>query len=337
MIKKNYKCKFLEINKTKNNFKLNINSINLSSKLNSKEILVRNLFSSINYRDYLAFKGNRAVARRFPYAPGVDFVGIVVKSANKKFLKGDKVGAFAIPNNEVYPGAWSNYCKIDSKNLFKIPKKWNLEDTISVGTAGLAAASGICSIIRNSHIVQKKNFSLLVTGATGGVGSIACLLGKMLGWKVFAVTRNLKRNKLYLKSIGGKNIIESKKFISNPSMNLLTAEYNGVMECLGGVYLWNSVKRLKNNGVCAASGLIIGQDLSGLSVLPFLMRGVSLIGTGSEILDKKKKKEAFKLIGNLIQSGYLKKVRKIINFDKVHIKLKNWDKSRNRGRVIIKN
>lgn len=337
MVKKNYNCKYLEINKSKNNFKLNVKTMDISLELKKEIVLVKNIFSSINYRDLLAFEGNIGVARRFPYVPGVDFVGTIIKSSSKIFLKGDRVAAFAIPNNEAFPGAWSNYCKIHSKNLFKIPKQWNLEDVISVGTAGLAAASGVSSIIRNSEVKKKKIFSFLVTGATGGVGSIACLLGKILGWNVVALTRDVKKNRNYLKSIGVKNVMSTKEFLSSPSMHLLNPEYDAIMECLGGTYLRNSVKKLKNNGVCAVAGLIDSQDLSGLSVLPFLMRGVCLVGTGSEVLNHKKRSEAFKLIGKLIKSRYLKKIRKKIYFNQVNNCLEQWSKSKNKGRVIIKN
>jgi acrylyl-CoA reductase (NADPH) len=329
-------CQYLELNKNKKRFKIYLKKTKFSWHLDKDTVLLKNFFSSINYRDYLASKGSLAVARRFPYVPGVDLVGKVIESSNKNFLKGDRVAAFSIPNNNAYPGAWSNYCKIHSRNLFKIPKKWKFEDVISIGTAGLAAASGINSILLNSKINKKNKFSLLVTGASGGVGSVACLFGKMFGWKITAVTRNVKKNKRYLKSLGVQKIIGSKNFLLDSKMNLLPPEYDAIMECLGGKYLWNSIKKLKKNGVCALSGLIAGQDLSGVSVLPFLMRGIVLVGTGAEILDQKRKKNSLKLIGKLIETGQLKKIQKKINFGQVSNKLKDWPNNNNTGRLIIK-
>ena len=336
MKKKNYTCEYLELNKNKNVFKLHLKKTKFSWHIDKGTVLLKVFFSSINYRDYLASKGNLAVARRYPYVPGVDLVGKVIESSSKNFSKGDRVAAFSIPNNNAYPGAWSNYCKIHSKSLFKLPKKWKFEDVISIGTAGLAAASGINSILLNSNINKKSKFSLLVTGASGGVGSVACLFGKLLGWNITAVTRSIKKNEKYLKSLGAQNVIGSKNFLSNLKMNLLPPEYNAVMECLGGKYLWNSIKKLKKNGVCISSGLIVGQELSGVSVLPFLMRGVILAGTGTETLDKKRKKNAFKLIGKLIETRQLKKIRKKIYLSQVGYKLKNWQNNNNTGRLIIK-
>lgn len=336
MEKKNKICKYLELDKDKKEFKLNLKRSKLSWNLEKNTVLIKIFYSSINYRDFLASKGNLAVARRYPYVPGVDLVGKVINSSNKNFTKGDRVAAFSIPNNNAYPGAWSNYCKIHSKSLFKIPKKWKFEDVISIGTAGLAAASGINSILLNSNINKKDKFSLLVTGASGGVGSVACLFGKIFGWDITAVTRNVKKNEKYLKSLGAKKVIGSKSFLQNSKMNLLPPEYDAAMECLGGKYLWNSIKKLKKNGVCALSGLIAGQELSGVSVLPFLMRGIILAGTGSEILNQKRKKNALKLIGKLIETGQLTKIQNKIHFKQVGNKLKNWENHDNTGRLIIK-
>ena len=181
-----------------------------------------------------------------------------------------------------------------------------------------------------------KNKNIIITGASGGVGSVACLFGKIFGWDITAVTRNIKKKEKYLLSLGVKKVIGSKSFLLNSKMNLLPPEYDAVMECLGGKYLWNSIKKLKKNGVCASSGLIAGQELSGVSVLPFLMRGIILAGTGSEILDQKRKKNALKLIDKLIQTGQLKKIQKKIHFNQVEHKLKNWENHDNTGRLIIK-
>ena len=158
MKKKTKICKYLELDKDKREFKLNLKKIKLSWNLEKNTVLIKTFYSSINYRDFLASKGNLAVARRYPYVPGVDLVGKVIESTNKNFSQGDRVAAFSIPNNNIYPGAWSNYCKMHPKSLFKIPKQWKFEDVISVGTAGLAAASGINSIVLNSNINKKINF-----------------------------------------------------------------------------------------------------------------------------------------------------------------------------------
>lgn len=309
-------------------------NISINNKKNL--IILKIKYSSINYRDYLAFKGNLAVARKYPYVPGVDLVGIVEKSNSSKFFKGDRIAALALPTGVAFPGAWSTYCQIHSNYIFKLPKNWTYEDIISIGTAGLAAASGISAILNNCKTMRNKSFHLLVTGATGGVGTIACLLGKMLGWKVSAVTRNPNKNKHYFKSIGLENIINAKNFISSPSFNLLSTEYDAAIESVGGEYLSNSVRKLKNNGVCAIAGLVSSQDMAGLTVLPFLMRGVSLIGTGAEILNNSKKKNAFNLIKKLIKKQKLKNIITKINFSDIKRHLNNWEKKKIPGRIIIK-
>lgn len=335
MIKK-LNCKYLQVNKLGKKFKLIIKEEKIDFKLKKDEVIIKNFFSSINYRDFLSFKGNLAVARKFPYIPGVDFVGEIINSSSKKFPIGIKVGSFAIPNESAYPGVWSNYLKLRTKNLFIIKKGWNLEDVITVGTAGLAAASGVSSIIKNKSYKKDQSFSLLVTGATGGVGSISCILGCLLGWRIIAVTRELKKNSSFLKRVGVSEIIDTKSFLSSSSMNLLQQKYDAAIDCLGGDILSSVIKKLKNNGVCASAGLVADQGLSNLTVIPFLIRGVSLIGTGSEILDKKRKNESFRLISELIKSKLLKKLRKRIKFNEVNYFLNNWTSKKNKGRIIFK-
>ena len=177
---------------------------------------------------------------------------------------------------------------------------------------------------------------MLVTGATGGVGSISCILGCLLGWRIIAVTRELKKNSSFLKRVGVSEIIDTKSFLSSSSMNLLQQKYDAAIDCLGGDILSSVIKKLKNNGVCASAGLVADQGLSNLTVIPFLIRGVSLIGTGSEILDKKRKNESFRLISELIKSKLLKKLRKRIKFNEVNYFLNNWTSKKNKGRIIFK-
>ena len=334
-MKKKYFCKYIQIKKIKKNYKLVIQKEKIFFRLNKNEVLIKNIFSSINYRDFLSYKGNLAVARNFPYVPGVDFVGKIIYSTNPNFIKNQKVYGFALPNKSSYPGIWSNYFKIDSKYLLKISQKKNLINLATIGTAGLAAASGILSIKNNSNIKDKK-LKLVVTGSSGGVGSISCLLGTEMSWNVTAITRNVKNNKFFFNKLGVQNFISTKKFINNSKMNLLPQTYDAAIECLGGKYLSSSIKKLKNNGICVSAGLITSQNISDLTVLPFLLRGIKLVGTGAEVIDKKNKKKTLKIINNLLNNSKLKYLRKTIKFNQIKKYLENWSQTNNKGRVVIK-
>ena len=215
--KKEISIKFFELQKIQKRYDLIPKQGTLSLILKKNQVLVRNLYSSINYRDFLAFKGNHAVARKYPYIPGVDFVGYVIHSNNKKFSKGEKVGAFSIPNSQASPGVWSTHFKINTKFLFKLKSDWSYKDVITIGTAGLAAASGI-NLIKKNLDYKKNVLSIIITGASGGVGSIACLIAKSLNWKITVVSRFPKKYNLFFKQLGINKIIKKDDFISNRSI-----------------------------------------------------------------------------------------------------------------------
>ena len=307
--KKEIPIKFFELQKKQKKFDLITKKGILNKVLKKNEVLVKNLYSSINYRDHLAFKGNHAIARKYPYIPGVDFVGYVIDSNDKKFLKGQRVGAFSIPNNQASPGAWSSHLKINTKFLFKLKSDWSYQDVITIGTAGLAAASGI-NLIKKNVDHKKKALSIVITGASGGVGSIACLIAKSLNWKITVVSRLPKKFNSFFKFLGVDKVIDKDDFISKSQMSILPQEFDCAIDCVGGKYLTNTLKRLKNNGVCSLSGMIDGRNLEDLTVIPFLIRGISLMGTGSEVLNKTKKNNSFKIINDLITSGKLKENKK---------------------------
>lgn len=335
-IKKHYLSKSLEFIIRKKKITTNIKKVKINSKLEKKgTLIIKNSFSSINFRDHLAFFGNKGVTRHYPFSPGVDLVGRVIKTKTKKFKIGDKVGAFAIPINSVYPGCWSTYCLLNEKHVFKLNKKVNLKNLISIGTAGLAATAGIIKLKKNYLFSRKNNFSLLVTGASGGVGSVSCILGKNFNWEVTAITRNKKKKFKFLNKIGVDKIIETKKFILSNDRNLLVSKYDGIIDSLGGEVLTNSIKMLKNNGVCISAGLTLDQKINNLTVLPFLLRGITLAGSGAEVLNKNDKKNALNLAISLSNSKKLRKITNEIKFDKVDYYLKNWI-TKPPGRIIIK-
>jgi NADPH:quinone reductase-like Zn-dependent oxidoreductase len=152
---------------------------------------------------------------------------------------------------------------------------------------------------------------------------------------VTALTRNKKKNLKFLKKIGVDNIIETKKFILPNNHNLLTSKYDGVIDSLGGEVLTNSIKMLADNGVCIAVGLAFNQKINNLTVLPFLLRGITLVGSGAEVLNKKDKKNALNIALSLSKSKDLEKITHEIKLSKVGYYLKNWSR-KPPGRIIVK-
>lgn len=303
---------------------------------NEDAVVIKTHYSSINYRDYLAFNGNAGVARRFPYVPGVDVVGEIVKSNSVDLLCGDRVAALAVPHGQLVPGGWASYCKLPSKKLFKLPADWDTKDVVTVGTAGLAAASGVAGILSMPSYEYQNDLDFLVTGATGGVGIISCLLALELGWNVVAVTRQPGVTESMLRELGIQRVIDSETFISAPKMNLLPARYDAAIDTVGGIYLTTALKQIKENGICASAGMIAGQDIVGLTVLPFLMRGITLIGTGAEVLRGEREHDARRLVAKLMGNNSLKNFSTEIRLGDVGNWLSNWANRTSVGRIIIR-
>ncbi len=307
--------------------------------LKDNQILVKNHFSSINFRDLLAVNGNLGVARRFPYTPGVDFVGEVLMSTSKKFQPNEFISVLAAPYKSLYPGGWSKFiiCN-ENDHIFKIPQGWSLQNIASIGTAGLAAASGmsfINSFFNNDHEEEKK---MLITGATGGVGSVATLIAEKAGWDITALTRSVKLNREYLETLGANSIIELDDFLSSNKQNLLKSEFTAAFDNLGGEVFAVALKKLLNNGILVSAGLVKSQEVENFTVLPFLMRGVVVAGTGSEILNKTRRKAAFATLESIINSEKINTISSIINFEDLGIFVSELlaMKKHIQGRIVIK-
>lgn len=306
-------------------------------ELQENEVLIKNLLSSINYRDILSIGGDFSITRKFPYTPGVDFVGEVIHSKSKKFNKDDCVSILSAPNNYLNPGGWSKYIICKDSNLFLVPQKWNKLNLAAIGTAGFAAASGISSIHSFLNSKNGKNKKILISGASGGVGSIATILAAEKNWDITVLTRSVEKNKNFFVNLGANTILNTNDFSNIKKQNLLRQEFDAVIDTVGGEVLVNCVKSLKNNGILASAGLVHSQEINNLTVLPFLMRGVAIVGTGSEVINSHRKKAAMDLISSVVNSEKFEIVLNKISFGdlgKLTLEIFN-DKTTFNGRMVI--
>jgi NADPH:quinone reductase-like Zn-dependent oxidoreductase len=221
------------------------------------------------------------------------------------------------------------------QNIFKIPDSWTYKTAAFFGTAGLAAASGISSIYDMSEFSNDSAFKLLVTGSTSGVGTVANLIAKNLNWQITTVDRNSITKKEYFRSLNLNKSIEANDFIKNSSMNLLKQEYHGAIDTLGGEFLSTSIKKLYNNGVCISAGNIYSQKIEKFNSLPFLLRGVSLVGTGSEIMTELKFKKSISFLNKISNSSEHEKFLTIINAHQISEVLEEWLSAKKPGRIAI--
>ena len=247
-----------------------------NKELKDGNVLVKVEYSSLNYKDAMILKDGGRIVRKFPFIPGIDFSGIVVESGDDKFKKDDKVILTGFRVGESYFGGFSQFAKVDSNFLIKIPKDLDLKKSMMLGTAGFTAL--LCSFAvkaKEELLLGSKVKDVLVTGATGGVGSIAIMILSKMGYDVHAVTG--KKNKSeYLKNLGAKNIIDRKEF-EGESKLLEKGIWDGVVDTVGGTALTKIFAQTKPGGIVAACGNAGGIKIN-TTVMPFIIRGVKLWG-----------------------------------------------------------
>ena len=237
-------------------------------------VTLRVLYSTMNYKDGLALAGHGEIVKKFPHVPGVDLAGIVEDSADRNWKRGDMVVAGGFRMGELYWGGFSQRARVKGSWLVPLPRNLTPLRAMAIGTAGLTSALAVMAL--EEHALRPESGEILVTGAAGGVGSVAVALLAALGFKVAAVTGREETHR-YLKRLGAATIIPRGEFAAKPDRPLQTARFAGAIDAVGGVTLANILARLQYGGSVAATGLVGGRELV-TTVIPFLLRGVNLLG-----------------------------------------------------------
>ena len=244
--------------------------------LPAKEILIRVHYSSLNYKDALSATGNRGVTRRYPHTPGIDAAGVVEISTVSSFQPGDKVIVSGYDLGMNHPGGFSEYVQVPAAWVVKLPEGLSLEQSMMMGTAGFTAGRCVEMLIRQGCLPGDGD--ILVTGATGGVGSISVAILAKLGFVVTALTG--KKEDTFLKELGACSVLARGEFLRTRKKMLLPEKWVGVVDTLGGEYLETAIKETRYDGVVTSCGNAASGDLA-LTVYPFIIRGVRLIGIDS--------------------------------------------------------
>ncbi len=271
--------KALVLSQEGENFKREIKSID-KNFLKHGDVLVKVEYSGLNFKDALILKNGARLVKEFPHIPGIDFSGTVEESQNDKFKPGDEIILTGWRVGEIFYGGYSQYAKVNGDFLVKKPKDLTSKQAMILGTAGLTALS--CSFTtktaREELLLGEKVENVIVTGASGGVGSIAVMILNKLGCNVTAVTGK-ESNKEYLKSIGAKNIINTSELMKDPRP-LDKGLWDGAVDTVGGQVLANVLAQTKETGIVAACGNAADIKLN-TTVMPFIIRGVKLWGINS--------------------------------------------------------
>lgn len=247
------------------------------SDLPAGELLIEVKYSSLNYKDALSASGNKGVTRKFPHTPGIDAAGVVATSSTSQFGAGDQVLVTGFDLGMNTAGGFGQYISVPASWAVKVPQGMTLKESMAYGTAGLTAA--LCVMRLMAFGLTKDSGEVLVTGATGGVGSVAVGILAKLGFNVVAATGKTDE-KDFLTQLGAKAIISRDEANDTSGRPLQKGRWAGVVDAVGGNILATAIKSAKYGGLVAACGNAMSADLA-VSVYPFILRGVSLLGVDS--------------------------------------------------------
>ena len=325
--------KALVLNQEGKNFNREIKSID-KTFLKHGDVLVKVEYSGLNFKDALILKNGARLVKEFPHIPGIDFSGKVEESQNNKFKPGDEIILTGWRVGEIFYGGYSQYAKVNGDFLVKKPKELTLKQAMILGTAGLTALS--CSFTtktaREELLLGEKVENVIVTGASGGVGSIAVMILNKLGCNVTAVTGK-ESNKEYLKSIGAKNTINTSELMKE-ARPLDKGLWDGAVDTVGGQVLSNVLAQTKETGIVAACGNAADIKLN-TTVMPFIIRGVKLWGINSVNTSIKRREFLWNEAAKLINFDLLGQSIKEISLDGLLDVYPKMLKGETSGRYIV--
>ncbi|ESW67447.1 acrylyl-CoA reductase (NADPH) [Mesorhizobium sp. RSR380A] len=286
--------------------------------------------TTVNYKDGLAITGKAPVIRRWPLVPGIDFAGTVISSSHADWRKGDQVILNGWGVGETHFGAYAGRARVNGDWLVPLPDGISAHDAMAVGTAGYTAM--LCVMALERHGILPDRGPVVVTGAAGGVGSVAVSLLSSLGYHVIASTGRSAESS-YLIDLGAAEVI-SREELSQPAKPLAKERWAGGIDAVGSHTLANVLSMTAYGGAVAACGLAGGMDLPS-SVAPFILRGVSLLGIDSVMAPKAVRLEAWRRIGSDLDLKKLAGLSTTIGFDGIITAAHDIVEGKIRGRVVV--
>ena len=326
------KFKAIVIDNQNEKFTREIKEIN-KTDLKDGNVLVKIDYSDLNYKDALILNNGGKIVKKFPFVPGIDFSGKVIESEDSQFKKDDNVILTGFRVGESFFGGFSQYAKVDSNFLIKTPKELDNKKAMMLGTAGFTALQCAFAIkAREELLLGEKVKDVLVTGSTGGVGSIAIMVLSKMGYDVHVVTGKKDKND-YLKGLGAKNIIDRKEF-EGESKLLEKGTWDGVVDTVGGAALTKILAQVKPNGIVAACGNAGGIKIN-TTVMPFIIRGVKLWGIDSSGASIKRREFLWNEAPKLIDFNKIQSFTKELSFNELIETFPKLLKGEFFGRAIV--
>lgn len=312
----------------KNKFIRQIKNANINN-LPDGDVLIRVNYSSLNYKDALSATGNRGVTKQYPHTPGVDAAGVVEESRIDTVKKGERVIVTSYDLGMNTAGGFGQYIRVPGEWVVKLPKGLSLKESMIFGTAGFTAGMSIFKLART---IRPEHGDILVTGATGGVGSLAAGMLSHLGYSVTAVSG--KTDTTLLNKLGVKNIIARNDFLENTKPPILKTQWAGAIDTVGGEILATAIKSTKLDGVVTCCGNVASPDLP-ISVFPFILRGVSLLGIDSQHCPMKFRSKVWEKLATDWKFDMLESIYDEIFLDQLNDKIERILKGELKGRTLI--
>ena len=326
------KFKAIVIDNQNNEFSRKISELDIT-QLKDGNVLVKIDYSGLNYKDALILKDGGRIVKNYPFVPGIDFSGEVEESEDNKFKKGDRVILTGFRVGEIYYGGFSQYAKVNADFLVKAPNNLTNHQSMMMGTAGLTAL--LCAFAikaREELLLGEKVKDVLVTGATGGVGSVAVMVLNKMGYTVHAVTGKKDKHN-YLKDLGATHILDRSEFLGESKL-LEKGIWDGVVDTVGGEALTKILAQTNIGGIVAQCGNAGGIKIS-TNVMPFLIRGVKLWGIDSSGTSIKRKEFIWNEASKLIDFDKLSSLSKELSLSELLNEFPKMLKGETFGRIVV--
>ncbi len=309
---------------------LSVEDLN-TKDLPDKDVLVRVHYSSLNYKDALSASGNPGVTKKYPHTPGIDAAGIVEHSRDERFNKGDEVIVTSYDLGQNTPGGFGEYIVVPGDWIVPLPNNLTLKESMILGTAGFTAAYGVKKIADQG--IHPDDGNVVVTGATGGVGSIAVALLSNLGYSVIAVTGK-KDEHDFLKKLGAGKVVDRESITNVKDHPLLGSRWIAGIDTVGGEMLDAVLRQTAHNGVVACCGNVLGGKIE-TSIYPFILRGIGLMGIDSGICLMKDRIEIWDKLAGPWKLKDLRNLYREVKLDELQGEIGKILKGNQVGRVLV--
>ncbi|MDB9699145.1 oxidoreductase [Candidatus Pelagibacter sp.] len=324
--------KALVVNQEGENFTREVKSID-KSFLKHGDVTVKVDYSDLNYKDGMILKNGGRLVKEFPHIPGIDFSGTVLESENQKFKTGDEIILTGWRVGEAFFGGYSQVAKVNADFLVKRPSNLTSKQAMMLGTAGFTSLMSAFAIqAREEILLGDKVNDVLVTGATGGVGSVAVMALTKLGYNVTAVTGKDSKTD-YLKSLGAKNVVNRADF-DKDSRPIDKGLWDGVVDTVGGKILANAIAQTRSNGIIAVCGNANSNELN-TNLLPFMLRGIKVWGMDSANCSIKRREFIWAEAAKLVDFEVLEKSIITVSLDELLETYPKILKGEISGRVLV--